>query len=53
MYKEESTALAVVAQWTECRPMNQKVTGSIPSQGTCQGCGPVSKRQPIDVSLIH
>ena len=26
--------LAGVAQWTECEPENQKVAGSIPSQGT-------------------
>ena len=32
--------LAAVAQWTECRPANQRVTSSIPSQGTCLGCGP-------------
>ena len=34
------TALAGVAQWIECRPVNQRVAGSIPSQGTCLGCGP-------------
>ena len=28
-------ALAGVAQWIECRPTNQRVAGSIPSQGTC------------------
>ena len=33
-------ALAGVAQWIECQPMNQRVTGSIPSQGTCLGCWP-------------
>ena len=33
-------ALAAVAQWIECWPMNQKVVGLIPSQGTCLGCGP-------------
>ena len=27
-------ALAGVAQWIECWPVNQRVTGSIPSQGT-------------------
>ena len=32
--------LAGVAQWIGCRPANRRVTGSIPSQGTCQGCGP-------------
>ena len=34
-------ALAGVAQWIECWPANQKVTGSIPSQGTCLGYRPV------------
>ena len=33
-------ALAGVAQWIERQPANQKVTGSIPSQGTCLGCRP-------------
>ena len=32
--------LAGVAQWIECGPVNQGVAGSIPSQGTCLGCGP-------------
>ena len=31
-------ALAGVAQWIECPPANQRVTGLIPSQGTCLGC---------------
>ena len=50
-------ALAGVAQWIECQPVNQRVTGSIPSQGTCLGCRPdpqyrVCERQPhIDISL--
>ena len=35
-----SSSLAGVAQWIECRPENQKVAGSIHSQGTCLGCGP-------------
>ena len=49
--------LAGVAQWIECGPENQRVAGSIPSQGTCLGCGPgpqlgTCERQPcIDVSL--
>ena len=30
-------ALAGVAQWAECRPMNQRVTGSIPSLGHMPG----------------
>ena len=33
-------ALAGVAQWVEHQPVNQKVAGSIPSQGTCLGGGP-------------
>ena len=33
-------ALAGVAQWTECWPVNQEVTGLIPSQGKCLGCRP-------------
>ena len=33
-------ALAGVAQWIELQPVNQRVTGSIPSQGTCLGCVP-------------
>ena len=35
-----SAALAGVAQWIECWPVNQKVAGLIPSQGTCLRCGP-------------
>ena len=38
IYKEK-LALAGVAQWIECWPMNQRVAGSIPSQGTCLVCG--------------
>ena len=33
-------ALAGVVQWIELRPVNQRVTGSIPSQGTCLAFGP-------------
>ena len=32
-----STALAGAAQSVECGPENQRVAGSVPSQGTCQG----------------
>ena len=35
-----SHALAGVAQWIERWPANQRVTGLIPSQGTCLGCRP-------------
>ena len=44
-------------QWTECQPVNQRVTGSIPSQDTRLGCRPgpqlgACERQPhIDVSF--
>ena len=46
-----------VVQWTECQPVNQRVTSSIPRQGTCLGCKPgpqlgACKRQPhINVSF--
>ena len=45
-----------VAQWIERQPVNGKVTGSIPSQDTCLGCGSgpqlgVCERQPVNVSL--
>ena len=33
-------ALAGVSQWIELWPVNQRVTGSIPSQGTRLGYGP-------------
>ena len=33
-------ALAGVAQWIEHGPANQRVTGSIPSEGTCLGFRP-------------
>ena len=35
-----SSALAGMAQWTECWPTNQRVASPIPSQGTCLGCRP-------------
>ena len=38
-----NVALGGVAQWIECWPVNRKVTGLIPSQGTCLGCGPDSQ----------
>ena len=50
-------ALAGVVQWIEHKPANQRVAGSIPSQGICLGCGPgphlgTCEGQPhIDVSL--
>ena len=52
------STLAGVAQWIECQPANQKVSGSIPGQGTSLGCGlgpllGACKRQLINVSLAH
>ena len=38
--KLEIGILAGVVQCTECQPANQRVAGSIPSQGICLGCGP-------------
>ena len=55
--KISELALAAVAQWIEHQPANKRVASSIPSQGTCLGCGPgphwgMHERQPhIDVSL--
>ena len=56
--KRVSGALVGMAQWIECWPMNQKVDGLIPSQGTCLSFRPgpqlgVGEKQPIDVSLTH
>ena len=38
VHKGYREALAGVAQWIECLPVNQKVAGSIPSHGTCLRC---------------
>ena len=38
-YQNIFAAPAGVAQWTELQPGNQRVVGSIPSQGTHLGCG--------------
>ena len=35
-------ALAGVAEWIACWPVKQGVAASIPTQGTCLGCGPGS-----------
>ena len=44
-----------LAQWIEYWPVNRKVAGLIPRQGTCLGCRPgpqlgVCKRQPVSLS---
>ncbi|KAF6074951.1 hypothetical protein HJG60_009361 [Phyllostomus discolor] len=44
MKKMWYTALDGVGQWIECRPASQGITGSIPSQGICLGCGPGPSR---------
>ena len=49
--KKQFYTLAGVAQWIKYWPANQRVAGSIPSQGTClrRGPGPqvrVHERQP-------
>ena len=38
--KLNNSALAGIAQGIERGPANQRVTSSIPSQGTCLGCRP-------------
>ena len=56
-FKKNLSALAGVGQWIEHQPVNQRVTSSIPNQGTCLGCGRgpqhgASEKQPhTDVSL--
>ncbi|EPQ08114.1 Phosphatidylinositol 3-kinase regulatory subunit beta [Myotis brandtii] len=36
--KNETEALAGLAQWIERQPANRWVPGSIPAKGTCLGC---------------
>ena len=38
--KNTDEPLAGVVQWNEHWTVNQRVTGLIPSQGTCLGCRP-------------
>ena len=56
--KTFSWALAGVAQWVDRQPVNERIAGSIPSWGTCLGCGLALNlgafgRQPIYVPLTH
>ena len=56
--ESQISALAGVAQWIECPPVNGKVSGLIPCQGTCLGCGQgtqlgACKRQPQWMHLSH
>ena len=46
-------ALAGVAQWIEHWPVNQRVTGSIPSQGTCLGCRPGPHSGDVQEAPTH
>ena len=56
--KLTESALAGVAQWIECQPVNQRVAGLIPSQGTCLDCGPgpqlgaYERQLHVDASLL-
>ena len=52
--KKDEIDLPGIAHWLSGWPANQRVVGSIPSQGTCLDCGPgpqegVCKRQLIDI----
>ena len=38
--RRDISALASAIQWIEHWPANKGITGLIPSQGTCLGCGP-------------
>ena len=40
LFLKVKIALAGVAQWIERGPLNQRVAGLIPSQGTCLDCRP-------------
>ena len=53
----KNNVLAGVAKWIEHQPENQKVAGTIPSQGIHLGCRPgcllgACERQLINVSFI-
>ena len=39
-WKRKNLTPAGVAQWIGCSPVNQRVAGLIPSQGTSLGCRP-------------
>ena len=51
--KKWAKALAGVAQWIEHSPANQRVAGSIPSQGTGLGWGRVPSRRHTKESTTH
>ena len=45
--------LAGVAQWIERWPVNQRVIGSIPGQGTCLGCEPGAQQGGEQEATTH
>ena len=51
--KEVTWALAGVAQWIEYQPMNQRVSGSISSQGICVGCRPGPQVGSMQEAITH
>ena len=46
-------ALAGVVQWIERLSVNREVAGSIPSQGTCLGCGLSCVREVTNPCFSH
>ena len=42
-----------VAQWTECRPANQRVTGWIPSLGNMPGVQAMSPVGGVQEAAMH
>ena len=50
---KKQTALAGVAQWIEHWPANQRVTSSIPSQGTCLDCRPGPRCRVMWYATTH
>ena len=55
-WKMTKNLLAGMSQWTECQPANQRVAGSIPSQGNAWVAGQVpswgrARGNHTDVSL--
>ena len=51
--KKRWSGLAGVAQWIEYQPVNQRVTSSIPSQGTCLDCTQISKANQIRKDFLE
>ena len=49
----KKNALAGVAQWIECRTVNQRVASWIPIKGTCLGCRSGPQWGPREISTTH